>query len=76
MAGGLQPAALLQTNLFVGEQRQLRFAKAIEAMDKINRQHGSQTVFFASCGNAGNTWSRKEQWRNPRLRRGGRRNCR
>lgn len=33
-------ASVLQTNLFVGEQRQLRFAKAIEAVDKINRQPG------------------------------------
>ncbi|MCB0582310.1 MAG: DUF4113 domain-containing protein, partial [Phaeodactylibacter sp.] len=67
LAGGLQPAAVLQTNLFVGEQRQLRFAKAIEAMDKINRQHGRQAVRFASCGNAENTWRRKEQWRSPRF---------
>lgn len=67
LAGGLQPATVLQTNLFVGEQRQLRFAKAIEAMDKLNRQFGRQTVCFASCGNGGNTWCRKEQWRSPRF---------
>lgn len=67
LAGGLQPATVLQTNLFVGEQRQLRFAKAIEAMDQLNRQYGSQTVHFASCGNGDNTWCRKEQWRSPRF---------
>ncbi len=67
LAGSLQPAAVLQTNLFVGEQRQMRFAKAIEAMDRLNRQYGRQTVCFASCGNGKNTWCRKEQWRSPRF---------
>ncbi|MCB0567468.1 MAG: Y-family DNA polymerase [Lewinellaceae bacterium] len=67
LAGGLQPGAVLQTNLFVGEQQQLRYAKAIEAMDRVNRQYGRHTVYFASCGNGSNTWSRKEQWRSPRF---------
>lgn len=66
MAESLRPAGCIQTNLFAPADHYKRSDALMATLDKINQKMGRNTVYYASCGNPQQGWSRKEQWRSPR----------
>jgi DNA polymerase V len=50
MASELRPQTTLQGNLFVDTCQQERYTKVMETIDRINKNMGRNSVYFAACG--------------------------
>lgn len=50
LASELKPAAQLQTNLFIPENKYLQSAQLMKTLDTINQKHGRGAIYFAACG--------------------------
>jgi len=63
MLSGIVASRDLQMNLFL-EERERGSSSLMETVDKVNRSHGSGTLFYASAG-TDRPWSMRREFLSP-----------